>query len=58
MLRVVVEDGESETEAPANLAPDEHLDIAWFGRTELPPLAHHLVRASLLRAARSAAPHD
>jgi len=43
---------------PANLAPDEHLDIAWFGLTELPPLAHHLVRESLLRAARSAAPHD
>ena len=30
----------------------------WFGLTELPPLAHHLVRESLLRAARSAAPHD
>lgn len=43
---------------PANLAPDEHLDIAWFGLTGMPPLAHRLVRESLLRAARSAAPHD
>ena len=25
---------------------------------DVPPLAHHLVRESLVRAARSAAPHD
>ena len=43
---------------PANLAPDEHLDIGWFGLTELPPLARHRVRESLVRAARQAAPHD
>lgn len=30
---------------PANLAPDEHDDIRWFRRAELPPLAHaHLGR--------------
>ena len=42
---------------PANLAPDEHLDIGWFALAQLPPLAHHLVRERLVRAARSAAPH-
>ena len=43
---------------PANVAPEEHLDIGWFGLTEMPPLAHRLVRESLVRAARSAATHD
>lgn len=42
---------------PANLAPDEHLDIGWCGLTELPPLVHRLVRESLVRA-RPAAPQD
>jgi ADP-ribose pyrophosphatase YjhB (NUDIX family) len=34
---------------PANLAPDEHDDIAWFGLADLPPLAHDVVRQHLLR---------
>ena len=29
---------------PANVAPEEHVDIGWFGLEELPPLAHELVR--------------
>ena len=29
---------------PANVAPEEHDDIGWFGLEELPPLAHELVR--------------
>jgi 8-oxo-dGTP diphosphatase len=29
---------------PANVAPEEHVDIGWFGIEELPPLAHGLVR--------------
>ena len=36
---------------PANLAPDEHDDIGWYGLEELPALAHEAVRAALLRAA-------
>ena len=43
---------------PANLAPDEHLDIGWFGLTEVPPLAHPLVRDSLVRAAQPAVSQD
>ena len=43
---------------PANLAPDEHLDIGWVALTELPPLAHPLVRDSLVRATRPAVSHD
>lgn len=34
---------------PANLAPDEHVEIGWFALEELPPLAHALVRASVMR---------
>lgn len=33
---------------PANLAPDEHDDIGWFNLEELPPLAHELIRRSLV----------
>ena len=45
---------------PANRAPDEHDAIGWFELAELPPLAHGLVRESLLRALRSDVPaeHD
>ena len=38
---------------PANLAPDEHLDIGWFALAQLHLLAYHLVRERLVRAARS-----
>ena len=38
---------------PANLAPEEHVDIGWFDLEELPPLANALVRAALLDATRS-----
>jgi len=38
---------------PANLAPEEHDDIGWFGLQELPPPAHVLVRAALVNAMRS-----
>jgi len=38
---------------PANVAPEEHDDIGWFGLEELPPPAHVLVRAALLDAIRS-----
>src|SRR5690348_5724441 len=34
---------------PANLAPDEHDEIAWFDLSDLPPLAHEAVRQRLLR---------
>lgn len=37
---------------PANVAPEEHDDIGWFGFDELPPLAHARVRAALLDAMR------
>ena len=37
---------------PANVAPEEHDDIGWFGLQDLPPLAHPLVRSTLMRAAR------
>jgi 8-oxo-dGTP diphosphatase len=33
---------------PANLAPEEHVSIGWFGTEELPPLAHAVVRAAVL----------
>jgi 8-oxo-dGTP pyrophosphatase MutT (NUDIX family) len=39
--------------APANMAPEEHDDIGWFGLEELPPPPHVLVRADLVRAMRS-----
>lgn len=35
---------------PANLAPEEHVDIGWFDLEELPPLAHELVRRTLVGA--------
>lgn len=35
---------------PANVAPEEHDGIGWFGRHELPPPAHVEVRAALLKA--------
>jgi 8-oxo-dGTP pyrophosphatase MutT (NUDIX family) len=35
---------------PANLAPEEHHDIGWFGRDELPPLVHMVVRRALVSA--------
>jgi hypothetical protein len=38
---------------PANVAPEEHDDIGWFGIEELPPPAHVLVRTALLNAMRS-----
>lgn len=38
---------------PANVAPEEHDDIGWFGLEELPPLAHALVRSALVKAMRS-----
>lgn len=37
---------------PANLAPEEHVDIGWFGPDELPPPAHVDVRTALVRALR------
>lgn len=39
---------------PANLAPEEHDDMGWFGLDTLPPLAHELVRRALVDALRSA----
>ena len=35
---------------PTNAAIEEHDDIGWFGLEELPPLAHVLVRAALVKA--------
>lgn len=37
---------------PANVAPEEHDDIGWFGLDELPPLAHEVVRSALVDAMR------
>ena len=37
---------------PANVAPDEHVDIGWFGLEELPPPAHVPVRVALVEAMR------
>ncbi|NPD05918.1 NUDIX domain-containing protein [Nocardioides sp. zg-1308] len=37
---------------PANVAPEEHDDLAWFGPLELPPPAHPLLRPALLEAMR------
>ncbi len=39
---------------PANLAPEEHDDMGWFGLDTLPPLAHELVRRALVDALQSA----
>ena len=38
---------------PANVAPEEHDDIGWFGLEELPRLAHVLVRTALVDAIQS-----
>ncbi len=38
---------------PANIAPEEHDDLRWFGLEELPALAHPLVGAALLSAMQS-----
>ena len=38
---------------PANVAPDEHDDIGWFGLEEPPPPPHVLVRTALVRSMRS-----
>jgi 8-oxo-dGTP diphosphatase len=38
---------------PANVAPDEHDDIGWFGLEELPPSPHVIVRTALVKAMRS-----
>jgi 8-oxo-dGTP pyrophosphatase MutT (NUDIX family) len=35
---------------PANLAPEEHDDIGWFGLEQLPPLAHDRVQTALVAA--------
>ena len=35
---------------PANVAPEEHDDIGWFSREDMPPLAHDLARTALLDA--------
>lgn len=35
---------------PANLAPEEHVNIGWFGTEQLPPLAHVLVREAVVNA--------
>jgi 8-oxo-dGTP diphosphatase len=37
---------------PANLAPEEHDDIGWFGLDELPPLVNVAVRTALVTAIR------
>ena len=37
---------------PANVAPDEHDGIGWFGLADLPAPAHAGVRAALLDAMR------
>jgi hypothetical protein len=38
---------------PADVAPEEHDDIGWFGLEDLPPPAHVLVRTALVNAIRS-----
>ena len=38
---------------PANHAPDEHVDIGWFGLSRMPLPAHPFMRAALLNALRS-----
>jgi len=37
---------------PANVAPEEHDDMAWFEPDEFPPLAHAVVRTGLVNAVR------
>ena len=38
---------------PANVAPEEHDAMAWFGIDDLPPPPHVLARTSLIEAMRS-----
>lgn len=38
---------------PANVAPEEHDQIGWFGLAELPPPPHVVVRTALVNAMRS-----
>ena len=38
---------------PANVAPEEHDGIGWFGLEELPPPPHVVVREALVQAMRS-----
>ena len=38
---------------PANVAPEEHDQIGWFGLAELPPSPHVVVRTALVNAMRS-----
>jgi 8-oxo-dGTP diphosphatase len=38
---------------PANVAPEEHDDLGWFGIEELPRPVHLPVRTALVRAMRS-----
>ena len=38
---------------PANVAPEEHDDIGWFGLDELPPPVHPPVGRALVHAIRS-----
>ncbi|MER7244902.1 NUDIX domain-containing protein [Kribbella sp. NPDC000426] len=38
---------------PANVAPEEHVDIGWFGLDELPPPVHPPVRTALMNAIRN-----
>jgi 8-oxo-dGTP diphosphatase len=40
---------------PANVAPEEHDQIAWFGLADLPPHPHVVVRTALVNAMRSSA---
>jgi 8-oxo-dGTP diphosphatase len=35
---------------PANVAPDEHDEIRWFGPEDLPPLAHEPVGTAVIQA--------
>ena len=41
---------------PANVAPEEHDDLRWFGVDELPTLAHERVRTALLDAVQRPRP--
>lgn len=38
---------------PANVAPEEHDDIGWFGPEELPPPPHVIARNALLTIMRN-----
>ncbi|GAB3589464.1 8-oxo-dGTP diphosphatase MutT [Angustibacter peucedani] len=43
---------------PANVAPEEHDDLRWFGLDDLPPPVHVPVRTALLAATGFAPPDD